>query len=554
MRLKKTIIRIGIPMVCIVSITTGCNSVSAIDKNIEKSKLIVMEDKPLDVLIEQDEELQQKLIEKLRIIFDIGEEYKYTKFKVFEGYDVVFKKNEKDSKAISVFLNKDMIITRYDNTYIDPYRNQDVYELKANISKNEQEKYIKNFEQYMEKISPGILDEVELDKINLGNQSYVRLDYVRKENGVQFFNDTLYASLNSNTGEITSIQFNSATNSLLETAGVVNDNMVIPDKENIISKDEAKKIFKDKVGLELLYKLDYKTKVPYLFYSIKNPSSLIDAKTKKTLDYYSEDERISLRMGKSYYYYEEPLTQKEKDSMISEKEAEEIAREYLDIGENYKIENKDMDVYILRNKYDTDDWLWELRFWDRNGDTDDALDIVVVNVNARTKEVRSFNKRKYEGKREEKYNKKDTLKLAKDFTKKAHPEKFEKTSYIGDEELSNGIHRFKISRIENGIHFIENGFIVDVDPQTGDIVGFFYDWDNIDEFSDKQDIITKEEAYETLLNNYDFDLRYTILEDDKGKRNIIKLVYGVDFYKEISLDARTGEVLGENDEKIIKVK
>ena len=61
MKIKKSIAKKVIPMICIISITTGCNSVSAIDKSIEKSKLTAMEDKPLDMIIEQDENYSNSL-------------------------------------------------------------------------------------------------------------------------------------------------------------------------------------------------------------------------------------------------------------------------------------------------------------------------------------------------------------------------------------------------------------------------------------------------------------------------------------------------------------
>ena len=269
---------------------------------------------------------------------------------------------------------------------------------------------------------------------------------------------------------------------------------------------------------------------------------MIDAKTKETLDYYTEDTNRSFSIGKAYSY-KEPSTQKEKYSMISEKEAEEIAREFLNIDKNYRIYG----VYLLYQEHNASNHALQLRFKNEENKNDYVLDHIDARIDLKTKEVKSFSKRKYETKREQKYNKKDMLKLAKDFIKKVHPNKFEKVSYIEefDRVLDNGIHEFTFGRKENDVYFAENGFSICVDPETGDIVTFDYDWDDIDKFPDKDNIITEEEAYEALLNNYDFDLRYILRENDKDKQDIVKLVYGVDFYKEISINAITNEIINE---------
>ncbi|AFS79145.1 hypothetical protein Curi_c21420 [Gottschalkia acidurici 9a] len=543
MKFRKKVVKTLVPMICIISITTGCNSASAIDKSIEKSKLIVMKDKPLDMLIEQDEELQQQLIEEIRSIFGIGEEYSSAKFYVSEGskenyYSVTFKKSEKDDASLDISINKDRTISKYYNSYVMNH----IDNVEANKDEIKSEDAIKNFEKYIERVSPGILKKIEIDEIKEINQDHIDISYIRKEDNIPFYENGMYVTLNSYTGDIGMIQIGPTMKDLIGMVKSSDKDMVLPNKSNILSEDEAKKIFKDNVDLQLLYELDYKTQNPYLSYSIKDPSKLIDAKTKETLDYYTKNKNRNFSTGKAYFY-KEPSTQKEKYSMISEKEAEKIARDFVNIDKNYRIYG----AYLLYQEHNASNHVLELRFRNVENKNDYVLDHIDVRIDLKTKEVKSFNKRKYETKREEKYQKKDMLKIASDFIKKVHPNKFEKISYIEefDRVLDNGIHEFAFGRKENDVYFAENGFNIRVDPETGDIETFVYDWDDIGQFPDKQNVITKEEAYEALLNNYDFDLRYILRENDKDKQDVVKLVYCIDFDKKISINAITNEIINE---------
>ena len=331
------------------------------------------------------------------------------------------------------------------------------------------------------------------------------------------------------------------------------------------------KLFKEKTDLLMSYKVSYQNKdiIPYLTYSIENEKTSIDAKSKELINHeYDGMKRWHINL--KYYSYSDAtkLSNEEKDNIIknlkdiiNEKEAESIVRNFGDLGENYELTSSE----LSRNK-DRELYVWNLGF---NRTDNNNGHITSATINAKTKEIARYHKDEFsEMKGEIKYNEKQLVEKGKEFIKRVYPEKFKKIYYV--EEVGNKINKDKsygetvsspyqiiFGRKENGMDFTGSGISIDMNPVTGEVIGYATSWHDISEFPTKKEIIPKEEVFDTLLNSYDLELRYILLSNDtKNKNNkddkekIAKLVYGLNYHnnKKVNINAKTGNIIGGNIE------
>ena len=203
MKTKKTFLKVAVPLVCIVSITAGCSNVNAINRNKEQSKLVVMEDRPLDILIEQDKEMQEEFILKLKTMLNIGDEYVNTRFHLDENEhreEVIQYKTswqypnqeERDLRRIYVTVNEDGWVTSYRNQYADGIHKENTID---------KESAIKIAEEFIKKTNPQVTEKIELVNDSKIENSYA-FKYARKENNIPFYNNEVRISINSSTGQV----------------------------------------------------------------------------------------------------------------------------------------------------------------------------------------------------------------------------------------------------------------------------------------------------------------------------------------------------------------
>ena len=224
-----------------------------------------------------DKELE-KAIAKSKKLFNIGSQYdKFTHNIDYNNDHVIFYLNWSDSKeklgSISVGINSDGTVINY-NTWKPIYG-----ESKPALPKISKNEGLKIAEGFIKKVSPEFANNIQyVDRegpIDLGSEVY-NYTFVRTVNNIPFYEDTIDISINKATGEV----INYYTN--------WNLNVEFPQANNIIDKNQAKKLYAEKIGLDLIYKSTYKEdKYQYfLAYSPMDQNLGIDAKSGDVKHYY----------------------------------------------------------------------------------------------------------------------------------------------------------------------------------------------------------------------------------------------------------------------------
>ncbi|MGE5473142.1 MAG: YcdB/YcdC domain-containing protein, partial [Ignavibacteriales bacterium] len=222
------------------------------------------------------------------------------------------------------------------------------------------------------------------------------------------------------------------------------DSDIISLQKANITIDQAKEIFKDKLGVELSYKLvsdngDYTNPKAILVYSLKYGNKPIDAKTGEILKdgyYYANGEGYYRKnMNKAKEDQKAQLTPEEQKAVdktkkyIKKELALEIAKKYLNLESGYTLTNSNLyDDYLGMQ-----DAVWSF-YWEYKAPQNSKVKVASerygsqsCSVDAVTGEVRSFyiSDSKFEAPKDAKmkYNKETAKKLADAFIKKILPQK-----------------------------------------------------------------------------------------------------------------------------------
>lgn len=497
------------------------------------------------------EEDLSKDIQKIKSLFNIGDEYKhFDKSK----YDRLNGKNETNlswssqNKYLNVIIDEDGNIINY---YKDEYgsgRNTRVYKF-PKITKEEGERTAKDF---IKKLYPDIVNQIKIndeDNVyglyggeNLREYSYY---FIRIENDIFFNANNVYIGIDTQTGEVRNFSIN------------WQKDLKFVDTKDTISKDEAKEIYKDNIELELGYRLkntDEGTKT-YLGYNIIDTDKSVDAKTKDILStsykymysVYGSD--FNKMMGNISIEEENKLINSKK--IISSEEARKKLVDTFKLGEGYEVD----DCTLIGDK-EKDIYVWEVMVMKRVGNSASGTG---SRVNAKTGEIVSFSDPgAWEQKEEEKskYSKEELLKKAKEFIKNSHAKKYEEVEYMeyGDEDSfynERNISNFVFIRKVNDIKVENNGFRISLSNVTGNVLSYDCNWNDL-EFESPENIIDKDEAKEVLLENRELNLQYEIQNNEKEKENV-KLVY--DFGdKYLVVDAKKGEVIDNRKALLEKIE
>ncbi|AEM78377.1 YcdB/YcdC domain-containing protein [Thermoanaerobacter wiegelii] len=427
------------------------------------------------------------------------------------------------------------------------------------IPKYTQEEAKKVAVEFIQKVAPDLFKQTKENTSVNNYSSYYSPDYSftfeRIVNGIPFPSDSIYVSVNKSTLKVSSYYLN------------WND-YSFPEPKNIISKEKAIEIFKEKLGLKLMYNLVYdqvygSEPKAILVYGIYQ-NAPIDAKTGKLIisdNYYEPMTGGGGGEGMSSQKLS-PEEQKAVDNAekyISKDKAIEIVKNSLPfpLGSEYKLINAN-----LYTGYDyppaKSDPMWSL-YWNYN--KDNKYYYVSATVDAATGELKSFYRGgsdldNIQGKTPT-YTKEQMKKIAEDYLKKIVPDKFNKTEYVDRNTLNSEIqpimpsYTFKYVEIVNGILCPFNVIYVNVSPYTGEIVGYSINWTDV-KLPSSENIISLDEAYKILFENAEFDLSYVPNYDYKSpdKPPTINLVYQLNFYNYI--DAKTGQIIDYSGKPVVK--
>ena len=381
-------------------------------------------------------------------------------------------------------------------------------------------------------------------------------------------------SLNGTTGEITSYYAS------------WNTNLDFPSPENKIPLEEAQKIFKENMPLDLEYNIDKDGRV-YLQYtrSREKGSMYINAITgevEKPEYYYgiyqngiryAEDEAMKSAMGAAL----RPEEQKQVDNiagLITAQEAEKKLRlvKELDFDEKYKLTSSNLyqstDLRSNETKYYINLYFTHM---DNTEDlSEEKINLKIAagegdgyasaTLNAKTGELISFSSNiwgiprpmsKAEDTADEKQTKakrEQAKKTADAFVSKMQPEKVNKVKFMDDGSSDN--FTFNYARMENGAYFIYDSINVSVNKENMKISQYNCNWTDVNEIPPTDGAIGLDKAHEILFGSEALALEYIINEKDKKA----VLAYRLSDDNPWLIDAKTGMLLDWSGKQYVKEK
>lgn len=489
---------------------------------------------PSDALASAEGDLKAA-IKKSKTLFDISDEYENFDYSVSKNEGIrVYNlnwRNKSETDFISVTIDNDGFILAYDKSSVE-----EEYEKKIpSVSEKEGIKIAKDF---IAKVNPDIKDNIEYKGREFYNDVFMNRYYftfVRTINGVKYQGNTANVQIDNKTKEVKSFNM------------VWDKSLVFPEAKDIITLKEAENIYKDKIKFDLLYKYDYTTdnKTPRLVYSLINQNQSVSAKDGKVLDYTADfyyprfESTESMKAeGDAELSQEEIKEITNAKKLLTESEAEEIARKFA------KIDNKYEMSYVSLYK-DGETYTWFLDFSRQENAKYFGKQVV---IDAQTKEVKSFSDySEYNTSDEFKYTKEESLKLAKAYLNEVQSKKAKQVEYMDitlPEDTEDGpYYTFNFTRKVNGILFEGDGFSIGIDKRNGNIVNYNYTWYD-KELKKPGKVVTKEEAYDTLLKQAKLELEYIInpknLEQNNKKT---ELAYVISDKQKIDIDAETGKLI-----------
>jgi uncharacterized membrane protein YkoI len=451
-------------------------------------------------------------------------------------------KTNNESISVSVDSSKGEIITI---GWYTPFEQS-----KSRIPKHTKAEALKAAEAWAAKLQG---EKFKLTKLEENpNQEYYSkysdvyaFEFVRLMNGTKVTPNNITVQLDKNTLKLRS--FN-----------MVWDNQSLPNKANAFFLDEAKELFKSKLGLELTYNFIYNNdnSAPkaILAYTLKNGNNPIDAISGEVLAnnyriYYGLDRGGDAEKSAQAV----PITPQEQsvlddnNKFITKETAEQVVKQYIKIDDNMKLERANL--YPGYNKMNAS---WNLE-WKFSSTEDKTYRYLNAQVDAITKEFKSFNL-SY-GNEQEKgktaISKDAAKKLAEEFLVKVQPEKFKKTLYKEVKDNNYGImmpiyqngYSFNYIRLENGVPCPSNSLFVSINEYTGEITSYNTNWLDIS-FPAPDKAITLDKAYETLFNNVKFGMEYTYHypnANDYDKKEL-RLAYVLENIN-ILMDANNGKMM-----------
>ncbi|SHH88255.1 YcdB/YcdC domain-containing protein [Sporanaerobacter acetigenes] len=503
---------------------------------------------PMSSFAQQNFDKQLKeAITKSKELFNIGKEYDKFSSDV-SSYDgkTAFNLNWSDSKeklgSINVSLTVDGEILSYSKS--EPYYGENRPKL-PKVSKDEGLKIAKDF---IGKVSPDIAKNIKYidrdEQLDIYSDLY-NYSFIRTINGMIYDENNVNITVDNITGEVRDYYTN------------WDKDIVFSEAKDVISKEKAQELYKQKIGLKLIYKTSYIEREPrlYLTYASLRNNLGIDAKNGEAVQigYYGPYyEGMDMNMGAKGEENAENLSPDEQEAvesvsgLISEEEAEKLGRKYLEINKDYKLDS----VNLYRDWKNKGEYKWYLGF---RKNVNGVEKYSSVAVNAKSKELISFYRwDDVNSNKEIKYNEKQALDIAKNFIVKTNPEKVNNIEYIDPvadsrrvDEVPQKIVNLNFMRIENGAYVLDDAIRVSVDLTEGKIVEYEMDWYN-GKLPSKDKVISIDEAYNILFDQIGMEVRYTVpnrYEKTDNKKLEAILVYGLKKDKPNDIDANTGKIL-----------
>lgn len=381
--------------------------------------------------------------------------------------------------------------------------------------------------------------------------------FIRQVNGLDFPNNSINISIDKNTLSVKSYGLNW-------------DNGPFPDPSKAIDQENAKKIFENKLGLELSYRLitDYnaKTETPILVYSLKGGNNSIDALTGEVLTnglMYGESANMDMKAAATgampNLTPEEQKSVDSSDKYVSKDIALSEAKKYLPIDENTKLNGANLFI----NEFDKSA-SWNF-YWDKSDSAKRIYNYMSATVDALTGKMKSFSMSGsdfYPDKETPvKYTKDQAREIAEKFINNLEPDKFKITTLKNDSyaNIPNSAqatdYSFNYAAKINGAACDFDYFTININAFTGAVMSYNMAWKNIS-LPATNGAISLQDAYNFLYKKAKLNLKYISLynyEPTKTPTSQIKLSYVLDNFSGM-LDAHSGVFLDSLGKPVVEKK
>lgn len=507
---------------------------------------------------------QEKAIEKVKNIFDtsIYDRFNinYNEGKDRKVWDFSWSKSKEPYGSLNVTIDADKgnILSLY------MYKGYDPDKKPSFLPKLTEEDARKAAEEFAKKLQPEEFAKTQYRKREepeyypVGTIRYREVYYfnfVRVEKDIPVESDGFNINVDANTGEIRNYKFNWSYDKL-------------PSPDKILSKEEAEKIFKDKVGLKLVYQryFDYQTKedTVKLVYTVDGPYRvLIDAASGELINegfyqpYYGDYGGAGGREMAQKSAELTPQEQKEVEATkncISKDTAVKVVEKYLKIPDGYE-----QNYANLYEDYDNPEKkVWNIN-WDKKSKTPGDYGSINARVDAVSSELLGFNiydDSRYRGEFKQNYDRAAAQKKAEEFLKKIQPERFNNVKL---EEIKGNIktpeiireHYYNFTRQVNGIPYPANGFNVTIDAASGQVISYDMRWQER-EFPKADGILSKDEAESFFLKDYGLELAYVKVYSSDAQTDKYYLAYKLKTTQSYTFDAKDFKPLDYRGEPIEK--
>ena len=441
------------------------------------------------------------------------------------------------------------------------YRIYDYSKKEDNVAKYLKKELKSKADEFLKKIAPEVAlkasyKDASYDGIYSGNYIY---NYERVENNVRFPENSVSIGVNSVTGEVTyaSIQW------LYDSK--------LPSSQVKISKEEASKLIKDHMTMNLVYRTNHyriytgsegnQKKEAYLVYEPSKNYISVDAKTgevyltkvewqeesnRSTMNDMAKEEQAADTAAKTAngsLTEEEIKKISELENLITKEEAikKVTGNQYLHLDKNLEVYSATLNKNYYNNEKGS--YVWNISLNDpREIDYEKELDYyrayAYAQVDAKTGKLVSFyatvNNQYDEAKGKWNtvkitYDKEESRKILEKFLKA------ELKNYFNNSKLVNevngyiayykentpvyGGYQYQYNRLHEGIEYPYNNIYGSVDGITGKIYSFGLNWDEDISFESPKGVMSPEKALEHYLSKDGYDLMYEISIVNTNKSN-----------------------------------
>ncbi len=430
--------------------------------------------------------------------------------------------NEEAQKYIYVTIDESNFITNYSsyqyNTYdkkLPKYSKQQGQEIA--------EKFVKNLDSE-------IFSEFKLvENNNYSQDREYYFNYIRQHDKIDYSFSNITVTVNNYTGQVTNYSCNYSKDTVFE------------DSSKIISLEQAKKAFTEKLGLKLIYnvKSEKDILIPYLAYVPKDSNKYIDAVTgnvetnaNRYIGYYdgaSATMKITeAASGQIVLTPEELDAVKSLSGLLTKEEVDKKLRavNLLGINDSFKLSGSELRK-DWRNK---DTLIWSLSYQKIIDKDKNLMRDTSVSVDAKTGEIINFWTYYQAAEGAKAIKTKDEAKAISDeAVKSLIPGKYDNIkyddTYYGYEDPAQSQFNFRYVRMENGLECPNDYVSITYDNLTGNIINFSNSWTKALKFDDPAKAISIDKAYNVLFNEIGYGIEYINDFSDINAKVIVESAY-----------------------------